>query len=67
MDAMDGLEVVIVEAECVTVVETRGRLAVPFDAVSRFCTAKVLHRSQVSEGEIQWGTDTCCRHHVLTP
>lgn len=49
MYAIDGLEVVIVETHCVTVVEARGGLTIPLHTVSWFCTAKVLHRCQVSE------------------
>ena len=49
MNAADGYEMVIVETECMTVVEARSRLAIPLHAVSWFCTAKVLHRIQVSE------------------
>jgi len=49
MNAAYGNEVVIVETECMTVVEARSRLAIPLHTVSWFCTAKVLNRSQVSE------------------
>lgn len=65
MNAADGHKVVIVETDCMTVIEARSRLAIPFHAVSWFCTAKVLHRSQVSEWEVQWGAGTCCKHHCL--
>jgi hypothetical protein len=49
MDPVDRHELVVVETDGITVIETRCRFSVPFHTASWFCAAEVSHSSQVSE------------------
>lgn len=65
MDSMDRHELVIVETDGMTIVETRCWFSVPFHTAPWSCDTNVSHRSQVSEWKVQRWASIRHRDHRL--
>lgn len=65
MDSMDRHELVIVETDGMTIVETRCWFSVPFHTTPWSCDTNVSHRSQVSEWKVQRWASIRHRDHRL--